>query len=64
VAPEEAERPVANELLISLESIEKNIAELKQILARKEAQEKVDESDLDRLRYIQEELNQFFTLAG
>ena len=64
VVPEEAERPLANELLLSLESIEKDIAELKRILAGKEAQEKVDESDLDRLRYIQEELNQFLSLAG
>ncbi|MBW1660056.1 MAG: MBL fold metallo-hydrolase, partial [Deltaproteobacteria bacterium] len=63
-APELAERPVADELLISLESIEKEIANLRQQLSEKEAQEKVDEADLDRLKYIQEELNALLALKG
>ncbi len=64
VGPEAAELPVAEELIASLGAIEKEIADLKKALSRKEARTKIDEADLDRLRYIQEELQQVISAAG
>ena len=52
------ERPVASEVLVSLDAVEKQIASLRQILAQPEAQVEVSEADLDRLNYVQEELKQ------
>jgi metallo-beta-lactamase family protein len=62
--PEMAELPIVEELVGSLSTIEREIADLKQMLSRKEAQEKVDESDLDRLKYIEEELKQIHTIRS
>ncbi|RTZ91587.1 MAG: MBL fold metallo-hydrolase [Deltaproteobacteria bacterium] len=58
------ERPVASEVLVSLDAVEKQIASLRQILAQPEAQVEVSEADLDRLNYVQEELKQILAKKG
>ncbi len=58
------ERPVASEVLVSLDAVEKQIASLRQILAQPEAQVEVSEADLDRLNYVQEELKQILAKRG
>jgi len=55
--PEKGALPLPDEMLNTLTLLEKEIAELKKQIGRKEIRGEVGEEDLDRLRYVQEELS-------
>jgi len=55
--PEAGALPLPDEMLNTLTLLEKEIAELKKQIGRKEIRGEVGEEDLDRLRYVQEELS-------